>query len=962
MSSIAEETAKNIADEFTNTIVSGAIELNYVLSEEEMLDIADKVFDFCIVATGVSLFPYQKEFGLRIIQSLLLEDGEEITALFARQSGKTETVACVVVGCLVLLPILAKIPELAVDTRISKFKDGLWVGIFAPTHELGGIMHQRMALRMASGTMEKVLADPEVNLALGKGRQMLHLPNGSYVDSSSASPQARIEGKTYHLILCFDYDTIIHTQIGPQKIGYLAEKHYRGKILALDHGTGSLVWAKVEGDLELEPIEVGCYEVTFSNDEKVTVTEDHLWWVEDVGYVATGDLYARSTSKSLRGRNTLGRRMPLLLGEVCEPEIRGDTYSQSPALRGFKDGRAKKSGLQGSFVDTRECRFRSRKDGLPLQHGCRSEVVACDGVVLQRHSEKGVKRDHRSDVPRGPRMVVDGRRGGVGEDEELRLSLDERLSRRVGVERTDALSEESRGRDRLDEGQEDFASERLLSQDQGPGTVCFERPSPSVYTSRDGLQAHPDSPDALRNLPQNIHTEAEITSGLEFPLLLTGVSKADVATSTKIGIFIREIRRVDPPRKVYDLKTSTGNFFANGVLSHNCEETQDINNTQLRKSIHPMAAATSGTLVKIGTPNRNRNDFYDACHRGIIKAQGQAPDELKTHFQYDYTEAAKYNPRYAKYIEREIERLGYDSEEFKQSYRLHWLVEHGMFATPQLIKECGIRNKDTLKVPDPSRRNAFLYFSRSEGVSNADRHTENLVASIDIGRHADSTIVTIAKVWWENPINQGYGSPRFYKHIVNWMELQGDDHEVQYPKIMKFLKNFNLGTVIIDATGRGDPIYERIKANLDPDGQLGITVIPFVFTTQSKHLAYTIFGEELKAHRLTYPDGRGARKLAKTRRFKQQMSDLEKSWRGKYMVVEARTAGRAHTADKPHDDYPDSAAMLCWFVDTQGNREVETRGNPLFDMVDRRVARRERNSGVQKWGGGGARNRNTRKR
>ena len=89
---------------------------------------------FCEKGSGVELYPYQKEFGLRIIQSLLLEDNAEITALFSRQSGKTETVSTIVPGLCVILPILANIPDIGIDRRIGKFKHGFWVGIFAPNY------------------------------------------------------------------------------------------------------------------------------------------------------------------------------------------------------------------------------------------------------------------------------------------------------------------------------------------------------------------------------------------------------------------------------------------------------------------------------------------------------------------------------------------------------------------------------------------------------------------------------------------------------------------------------------------------------------------------------------------------------------------------------------------------------------------------------------------------------------
>ena len=94
----------------------------HILSREELLDISEKCFQFCLEATGIQLYPYQEEFARRICQSVILEDGEEITALFARQSGKTESVSVVVVGLSVILPTLAKTPGIKEDDRINKFQ------------------------------------------------------------------------------------------------------------------------------------------------------------------------------------------------------------------------------------------------------------------------------------------------------------------------------------------------------------------------------------------------------------------------------------------------------------------------------------------------------------------------------------------------------------------------------------------------------------------------------------------------------------------------------------------------------------------------------------------------------------------------------------------------------------------------------------------------------------------------
>ena len=53
-------------------------------------ELVNAIFSFCEIYSGVTLFPYQEQFSKRVIRSVLENDGEEITALFSRQSGKSE--------------------------------------------------------------------------------------------------------------------------------------------------------------------------------------------------------------------------------------------------------------------------------------------------------------------------------------------------------------------------------------------------------------------------------------------------------------------------------------------------------------------------------------------------------------------------------------------------------------------------------------------------------------------------------------------------------------------------------------------------------------------------------------------------------------------------------------------------------------------------------------------------------
>lgn len=46
------------------------------------------VYNFCQIYSEINYYPYQEQFAKRLIRSLLENDGEEISALFSRQTGK----------------------------------------------------------------------------------------------------------------------------------------------------------------------------------------------------------------------------------------------------------------------------------------------------------------------------------------------------------------------------------------------------------------------------------------------------------------------------------------------------------------------------------------------------------------------------------------------------------------------------------------------------------------------------------------------------------------------------------------------------------------------------------------------------------------------------------------------------------------------------------------------------------
>lgn len=169
------------------------------LSADFVTSLIDKVLQFQEVLVGHPLHAYQLPFARRIIESVIVGDGDTISALASRQSGKTETVADVVATLMVLLPRLAKVyPDL-----LGKFANGFWVGMFAPVEGQAETLFGRTVSRLTSERALEILGDPEIDDITarhpGVTKGIALKKSGSYMLMMTANPRAKIESKTFHI-------------------------------------------------------------------------------------------------------------------------------------------------------------------------------------------------------------------------------------------------------------------------------------------------------------------------------------------------------------------------------------------------------------------------------------------------------------------------------------------------------------------------------------------------------------------------------------------------------------------------------------------------------------------------------------------------------------------------------------------------------------------------------------------
>ena len=172
-------------------------------SAEFVSELCNKLVIFTEEFCDVTLFPYQIPIAYRFIESIVVGDGEELTLIATRQSGKSEVLSNVIAAMMVILPKLSKI----YPVWLSKFDKGFWCGVFAPTEDQADTVFSRIVSRLTSDHAMEFLLDPEIDDrassggARGKGKILSLKNSGSICRMQTCNPKAKIESKTYHLAI-----------------------------------------------------------------------------------------------------------------------------------------------------------------------------------------------------------------------------------------------------------------------------------------------------------------------------------------------------------------------------------------------------------------------------------------------------------------------------------------------------------------------------------------------------------------------------------------------------------------------------------------------------------------------------------------------------------------------------------------------------------------------------------------
>jgi len=333
-------------------------------------------------------------------------------------------------------------------------------------------------------------------------------------------------------------------------------------------------------------------------------------------------------------------------------------------------------------------------------------------------------------------------------------------------------------------------------------------------------------------------------------------------------------------------KYSTSSKYLEGRALHliYVDETQDVTDDIIHKSIGPMGTHTRASTVYSGTMSLQLGDcryFYESLTQGEVEE-----DNL---FIYDGLEFCKHSEDYKLTFEKQKKKLGQNNILFTGPYMLQWNESAISFTSKPALMRLAREEKRITRLIRGSDR--VLY--------------DNIYAGIDVAKSPDSTVVTIMQVVKTKD--------SYELKILNWFEPQlireCTNYEIQADMIMNFISNYSLRAIAVDSQKekdmQGDAFFDMLKGRFN------------VFWPRTHH--YSIHRPHLIPHkwnaynhsdmmgqlhtewhqgRVSWPDDQSR----EAEKFKSEMITLGYEYRNNLL--------RCHHPDGKHDDYP-SSLCIC---------------------------------------------------
>lgn len=359
------------------------------------------------------------------------------------------------------------------------------------------------------------------------------------------------------------------------------------------------------------------------------------------------------------------------------------------------------------------------------------------------------------------------------------------------------------------------------------------------------------------------------------------------------------------------------------------DEAQIVSTNKVNKEISPMLTKNMGTMVSIGTAYMSRNYFYHTlvANDNAVKAGGK----VRNHFEFNWEKCSaamreiaeetgdESHLNYEKMVRIQLKNQFHDNEDapaFRLNFRLLWETT-----------SMGAIDRDALVAcADPSRE------------LNEPRHYHRQVASIDYGKKRDMTILTIGEVSpypsMETTSILGPGdtpAERYAVTIIAWYEIPGRKWKDILNTAVEIMDtNHVVDTIVCDATGVGDPLTEWLT-----DKAPYLNVIPFQMSVKGNDTAFKELILRVEHGLLRYCAGPETVKTPEYQEFFRQMEILERHRVGETALI------KCCAPEGDHDDYVDSAALLC-IAACQESDTAENVTNPVYEQEQQAGSRESR--------------------
>lgn len=832
---------------------------------------------------GVPLYDYQRDPAIRIIYSMLVNDGGEITMLFARQSGKSEifTFCIIIIG--VFFPVLAKfLPEL------DHFKTGVKMGLIAPQLDQVETVYSRCMERLWSDEVIEFMSDKDID---DKPLSTVHfkLRSGSFLKAQSGAKQSKIESKTYHIVFideCQDMDTEkVHKCLSYDSICLLPN----GTKVSLEEVYNKeLKIAGHEGIIEpLGYHDTGLQKttkITLTNGFFLSATDDHKHKVIRRGYKNGNPFFCKTSDLLLSDRLCVANSLPYF-GEI-------GTYEEG-LLVGYMLGDGY-SGNSGALF----CGFR------PTIERMKTLVANYDCVVSERkeNTENGLIE---CAIVGSAKRATGYRRNNKGANEFIELL---RKYEVYGLKADKKkLPEKAYSRDFIRgyiEGLIETDGSVFVSDGKPhinfSNTSKFLTSSIQEYLHRFGIHGaiikKPNNGN-FSEISKDLHSftvkdaRSILTFGKEFELYEKAARLKEVVKLAKTKTDRNTSYRYPSAERYYKVTSLADDGVKQTycITSDRPDHLWTVNGIVTHNSIMPMLASTYGTLVRSGTANRNKGDLFNKIaqnKKSDKKLRGAKKNKYeKNHFEYDYLrviadkkkaykkDGKRFHTLYAKSVTRDKKTMGENSEDFRLSYKLEWMIEFGMFITEERLE--GKVLKKAMKFPK-IESDSFV------------------VAGLDVAKARASTVLTLGVL--DAPAMDMGDRPR--KTVAGWTELAGTNYEIQLEIITDLLVKNNVKILAIDATGVGAALSDPLLYYL---GEY-IQIVPCIFSTPFKSDMWKALDEDIDNNRFIVPSHKHLVETKEYKEFCLEAVFLTKVWKGSYMIC-SKTPGYK-------DDYMDSAGLM----------------------------------------------------